>query len=92
MAFAILLPLLCLVTAVAYVVEPHLGVLNQGAANGAVLRVPPPPLAYKVLLLATIAVPLPFVIVALFGGAVSLSRARGARSWCSRSCSSRPPR
>lgn len=55
LAFAVLLPLLCLVTAVAYVVEPHLGVLNEGAANGAVLREPPQPLAYKVLLLGTIA-------------------------------------
>lgn len=55
LAFAVLLPLLCLVTAIAYVVEPHLSALYAGAADGAVLRKPPPPLAYKVLLLAAIA-------------------------------------
>lgn len=53
--FSVLLLLLCLVTAIAYLVEPHLVALATGTADGAALRESPAPHAYKLLLLVTIA-------------------------------------
>lgn len=53
-AFSVLLLLLCLATAIAYLVEPHLVALLTGAADGAAVRESPAPHAYKLLLLATI--------------------------------------
>lgn len=74
LTFAVLLPLLCLVTAIAYVVEPHLVALDAGAAESAVLREAPAPFASKVLLLVSIACAAGWFIYAFTGDPLARRR------------------